>query len=114
MDVEKTIEFILEQQANSAVLQAKVDETLNRVSRRLDRAVKLGVKEARNERKRRQELDARVTAAHEALAAAQATEAAASAALDEKITQLTAAQLVSEEKWQSFMDFMRRGGNGSH
>jgi len=45
----------------------------------LRRAFALGVREARNERRRRQELDAR---------------------LDEKISQLAAAQLAGEEKLQ--------------
>jgi chromosome segregation ATPase len=54
----------------------------------LRRAFALGVQEARNERRR-------------------------SAALDEKITQLAAAQLITEEKLQVFIDCLRRGGNGS-
>jgi len=60
----------------------------------LRRAFALGVREARNDRRRRQ-------------------------ALDEKITQL-AAQLVTEEKVQglyrkmdAFIDSMRSGGNGN-
>jgi hypothetical protein len=60
----------------------------------LRRAVALGVREARHERKRRQELD-------------------------ERITQLAAAQLVTEEKVQNlstsvdaFINSMRSGGNG--
>ncbi|MGA2742259.1 MAG: hypothetical protein ABSG65_33070 [Bryobacteraceae bacterium] len=60
----------------------------------LRRAFAMGVREARNERKRRQELD-------------------------EKITQLAAAQLVTEEKLQhlsgtvdAFIDSMRGGVNG--
>lgn len=107
MDVEKTMEFILDQQAHVMVLQAKADETVDRIGRRLDRAVKLAVREARNERNRRQELDAKV-------AAAEADRKKAEEALDEKLSQLAAAQLVTEEKWKSFMEFMRRGGNGSH
>jgi uncharacterized membrane-anchored protein YjiN (DUF445 family) len=60
----------------------------------LRRAFALGVHEARDERKRRQELD-------------------------EKITQVAAAQLVTEEKLQdlsgtvkAFINSMRSGGNG--
>ena len=60
----------------------------------LRRAVALGVREARNERRRRQELD-------------------------DKITQLAAAQLITEEKLQhlsgtvdAFIDSMRKGANG--
>jgi len=54
----------------------------------LRRAFRLGVLEARHERRRRQELD-------------------------DKITQLAAAQLVTEEKLQRFIEFLRRGGNGN-
>jgi hypothetical protein len=60
----------------------------------LRRAFAMGVREARNERKRRQELD-------------------------EKITQLAAAQLITEEKLQNlsgtvnaFINSVRNGGNG--
>ncbi len=54
----------------------------------LRRAFALGVQEARNELRR-------------------------SAALDEKITQLAAAQLITEEKLQAFIDTLRRGANGN-
>jgi uncharacterized membrane-anchored protein YjiN (DUF445 family) len=60
----------------------------------LRRAFAMGVREARNERKRRQELD-------------------------EKIMQLAAVQLITEEKLQdlshtvnAFIDSLRSGGNG--
>ena len=70
------------------------------------RAVRLGVREARNERRRRQELDAR---------------------FELKMDQLASVQLITEEKMQSlevslqglstqrdrFTDSMRRGGNGN-
>jgi ATP-dependent Clp protease ATP-binding subunit ClpA len=90
MDVQKTMVFILEQLAQTTVLQARTD-------RRLDRAIRLGVQEARQERKRRKEMDE--------ILARRASEA------DEKITQLAAAQLVTEEKLQRLID-ERRGGNG--
>ena len=54
----------------------------------LRRAFCMGVREARNERRRRQELD-------------------------EKITQLAAAQVVTEEKLQRLIDSIARGGNGN-
>jgi len=50
------------------------------------RAFAMGVREARNARRRRSELD-------------------------EKITQLAAAQLVTEEKLQQFINSIGRGGN---
>jgi hypothetical protein len=74
VDVEKTIEFILDMQAQAVVNQAKRDAELDRIEkvaertdRRLDRAIRLAVHEARNERALRQELDARRTASHRAL-----------------------------------------------
>jgi hypothetical protein len=54
----------------------------------LRRAFSMGVREARNERRRGQELDG-------------------------KITQLAAAQLVTEEKLQRLIDSIGRGGNGN-
>jgi len=59
--------------------------------RRLDRAIRLSVLEARNERKKRQEMDAR---------------------FDEKITQLAAAQLLTEEALRGLIKSLEQGGNG--
>jgi hypothetical protein len=56
------------------------------------RAFSMGVREARNARRRRQELEKE---------------------LDAKITQVAAAQLVTEEKLQRFIDSMARRGNGN-
>jgi len=104
MDVEKTMEFILEQLAHAAAhlgtVAARVEEIAAfqaRTDRRLDRAIRLAVEGARRERQRRKELEERLsTAAAEA---------------DEKITQLAAAQLITEEKLQRLID-ERRGPNG--
>jgi hypothetical protein len=77
----------------------------NRTDARLDQAVRLSVREARAERARRRK---------------------ANAEFDEKITQLAAAQLLTEEELrslkasvgslqasvQAFIDYLRRGGNG--
>ena len=106
MDVEKTIEFILEQQAHAAAMQVKFEEDLarleesfarlekhaDRTDRRLDRAIRLAVREARSERLRRQELDARLTAAQ--------------SRHDERLDKLA-------ENVNAFIESMRRGGNGS-
>jgi hypothetical protein len=54
----------------------------------LRRAVAVGVREARNARRRSSELD-------------------------EKISQLAAAQLVTEEKLQRFINSIGHGGNGN-
>jgi hypothetical protein len=56
------------------------------------RAFAMGVREARNARRRRQELEGK---------------------MDEKITQLAAAQLITEEKLQRFIDSMGHAGNGN-
>ena len=70
---------------------AEHERIIARIDRLLDRAVRLGVLEARQERRKRRELD-------------------------EKMTQLAAAQLVTEEKMQSMQAaleaFLKRGGNG--
>ena len=65
----------------------QINSTLQRIDDRLDRAVRLSVREARSERIKRRELD-------------------------EKITQLAAAQLVTEEKLQGLIEALKRGGNG--
>jgi hypothetical protein len=66
---------------------AEHERTMRRIDERLDRAVRLSVREARSERIKRRELD-------------------------EKITQLAAAQLVTEEKLQGLIEALKRGGNG--
>jgi hypothetical protein len=67
------------------------ERILAEVSTRLDRAVRLGIQEARNERRRREE---------------------ANTFLDEKITQLTAAQLVAEQKLQRLIESLNQPRNG--
>jgi hypothetical protein len=81
----ETVELLAEQQAEAEERHAR--ETAD-FRRDLRRAFALGVQEARSQRRR-------------------------SAALDEKITQLAAAQLVTEEKLQGLVEALRRGGNGS-
>ncbi|MBV8732784.1 MAG: hypothetical protein JO336_23480 [Acidobacteriia bacterium] len=117
MDVEKTMEFILEQLAQVATLQAKAEERQakaqeqqaklevlqRRTDERLTRAIRLAVWEARQERKKRQELDDYITK----LSAAQLV---TEEKLDDAITKLSAAQLITEEKLQRFLEW--RGGNG--
>jgi hypothetical protein len=90
MDVQKTMEFILEQQAQTEV-------HLKQVANELRRAVRLGVKEARQERARRRELASQV---------------------DSAITRLAAAQLITEERMQVTEERMQayfawlKSGNG--
>jgi hypothetical protein len=77
-----------------AAIDARLDRAAkqgDRTDARLDRAVRLAVQEARAERARRRK---------------------ANAEFDEKMTQLAAAQLVTDEKLQGLIDSLRRGGNG--
>lgn len=87
MDVEKAMQFVLEQLAQASPQLAQVVAVQDGTDRRLDQAIRLAVQEARRERKRRAELD-------------------------EKITQLASAQLVTEEKLQRFIDSQRTNGKG--
>ena len=95
MDVEKTIEFILAQQArNEAHLGAmdeRHDREMHQIREERRRAVRRAVQDARNEQKRRHEMAEQ---------------------WDQKITQLSAAQLVTEEKLQGLIETMRRSNNG--
>lgn len=99
----QSLELLVHFQADSEARQAAAAERHDRdmedmrradaaIRASLRRAVAAGVREARNARRRRQELEEK---------------------LDEKITQLAAAQLVTEEKLQQFINSMRRGGNGN-
>jgi len=88
------MEFILQQQAKTEAMLAETAGRGIRTDARLDRAIRLAVQEARNERRRRRELD-------------------------EKLTQLAAAQIVTEEKVQklsdkidAIVDLRHNGGNG--
>jgi hypothetical protein len=120
MDVEKTMEFILEQQAQAAAIRmqheadiARIDVEMRQVDlrlRQLDlkfgqvdlrlrRAIRLAVQEARAERKRRREADER---------------------FELKMDQIASAHLMNEEmvkklgeKMDKYADDMRHpGGNG--
>ena len=81
----ETVELLAERRAEAEERNARATAAFRRDLRR---AFAMGVQEARNQRRR-------------------------SAALDEKITQLAAAQLVTEEKLQGLLDALRRGGKGS-
>jgi hypothetical protein len=116
VDVEKTIGFILAQQARNEAHLAAMDERHDRampeqndfiqqqnvasqrhdremqqIREQLRRAVRLAVQDARHDRKRRREMAEQ---------------------WDQKITQLSAAQLVTEEKLQGLLEAMRRSNNG--
>jgi predicted nucleic acid-binding Zn-ribbon protein len=107
MDLQRAMEFILEQEAKlhdqMQALTEKMDGLTDRmleveerhdremadVRAELRRAVRLSVQEHRNERARRQELD-------------------------KKITQLAAAQVITEEKLQRLIDTLNQPRNGHH
>jgi len=107
MDIEKAMEFILEQQAQIHIMQMKAEEHLARhdgdiakINEILRRAVRLAVQEARAERKRRREADER---------------------LDFKMDQLASSQLLTEEKLRMlgdkidrFVDGMQHSGGNGH
>jgi len=120
MDVEKTIEFILEHQAQITAMQAKAEEhvarhdgeiaQLNAVTSHINsilrRAVRLAVQEARNERKRRQELDARFEIQMDQIASAHLLNEEMVKKLGEKVDNLG-------EKVDKLVDgWQHPGGNG--
>jgi len=72
-----------------AEAEKRHDDAIARIDWRLDRAIRLSVLDARRQRNRNLEFD-------------------------EKMTQLAAAQLVTEEKLQGLIDALRRSGNGTH
>jgi len=82
------IERLIEQseRANKEA-HARHDREMRQIRDNLGRWTVLGVKEARNQRKRVREID-------------------------ESITRLAAAQLVTEEKLQQFISSLKRGPNG--
>jgi hypothetical protein len=75
------------------------DRQTEKINATLNRAIRLGVREFRRQRVERVELEAKL----------EAKLAQAAALLDEKLTQLAAAQLVTEEKLQRFL---QRSPNG--
>ena len=81
------VDRVSEQMGRMSEQMGRVGDRMDRVSKRLDRAVRLGVREVHNERKKRRELD-------------------------DKLTQLAAAQVVTEEKLQGLIEALKRGGNG--
>ena len=73
-------------------MMADHEQVMKEIDARLNRAIRDSIRESRNERMRRRR---------------------ALAEIDDKITQLAAAQLVTEEKLQRLIEERRRG-NGSH
>jgi hypothetical protein len=111
VDIERTMEFILERAAATEALLQEIAEQQKESEKRHDRhdremaeiratlrrAIRLSVEEQRRERVRRQELEAR---------------------FDDKITQLASAHLLAEEEIRRLQDlvekwYRRNGGNGN-
>lgn len=91
------MEFILQQQAKTEALLAQTAERGARTDARLDRAVRLAVQEARNERKKRREMDSRWQEEMAKLSAAQR-------ATDEAVARVS-------NRIDAFIASMRNGGN---
>jgi hypothetical protein len=86
-EVEERFQRIEADLTTAAGLLVQISDRLDGVSARLDRAVHLGVREARNERRKRRDLT-------------------------KLVEDLGAAQRVTELKLQTFIDSLQRGGNG--
>jgi hypothetical protein len=87
VDVEKTVEFILSQQARTEAALGRLAETQQQTDALLKRSIRAAVQEARAERRRRQELA-------------------------DSVSQLAAAQRKTEASLAAFIESMRLGGNG--
>jgi hypothetical protein len=87
VDVERSIEFILAGLAKTEAGLAKSEDKLAKTDALLSRAIQAGIREARAERRKRRELD-------------------------EKMTQLAAAHLLTEEALRGFSQSLERGTNG--
>ncbi len=88
MDVEKKMEFIRTQLAQVAALQAVAERRQARSDVLLNRAIRLAVREARQERKKRRETGQK---------------------WDDYFTRLAAAQLLTQEALKRFIEERRRG-----
>ncbi|HTP36449.1 MAG TPA: hypothetical protein VMJ75_29945 [Candidatus Acidoferrales bacterium] len=98
MDVERTIEFILESQATTAVQIGKLAENDARMMRRIDGLTKL-VQIGMRQLNKLAEAQKQLAAAQKDLAAAQ--------------KDLAASQKKTETTLRAFIDSMNKGGNGA-
>ncbi len=99
MDVEKTIEFILGQQARTEAALGRLAERQDKTDALLSRAIRAAIHEARAERGRRQEMaeDWNSKMAEWKL----------------QMSELKEAQRQTEATLKAFIESMRRGGNGT-
>jgi hypothetical protein len=96
VDVEKTMEFILEQQAKAEVSHARFEAAMASMAERQDRteavlrrAIRAGVEDARRQRVRTRKLE-------------------------QTMTELAEAQKKTQSALEAFLESMNRGGNGRH
>ena len=92
MDVERTIEFILQNQANSETRMAAMQTQMVGMQKLVQAGMRMLVKQGENLNK---------------LAVAQKE-------LAGEVKELAKAQRATETKLQGFIDSLRRGGNGRH
>ena len=112
------MEFILDQQARLSVQQEKSAERHDRemaaIRNQLRRAVELSVREARSERRRRQEADARLEEADARQQEADVRQQEADARQQEADVRLEAMIGRIGQKLEGLIDALRHGGNGAH
>jgi len=103
MDVERTIEFILQQQAKAEVRAALAEAKAERQMAAIRKLIQTGMRMiVKNE----ELIKATAAEVREVAAAQRATEA--------ELRSLAAAQKTTQIKLQGFIDSLRRGRNGSH
>ena len=103
MDVERTIEFILQQQAKA---EAKSERQMAAIRKLIQTGMRMIVKNEEHIKE--------VAAAQKATAAELRELASAQKATQGELRELAAAQKVTETKLQVLIDAVRRGRNGSH
>jgi hypothetical protein len=113
VDVERTIEFILDCQAKAEVRMAAHDEAIARIDKQLKAtanllrgAVRLGARELRrlNEQQRLSAEQQRIT--DEKLAESRRI-------TDQKFVELAESQRITDQKFQAFMQSFGKGENGN-
>jgi hypothetical protein len=116
MDIERTMQFIVEQRAATAAkldaladrqaeAEKRQDRDIARINGILRRAIRLSGEEQRRERVRRQQMAAEFDDKITKLAAAQLLG-------EGQMRELREAQKATEASLKAFLDSMRRGGNG--
>jgi hypothetical protein len=118
MDVEKTMEFLLAQQARFDAQMSELTEKMNLL---VDQHIGMEERHDREEERHDREIaDIRAVAASTRVelrrgirlsVEEQRRERVRRQALDDGITKLAAAQVITEEKLQKLIDSLRRNGN---